>query len=56
MCLSQHTLLFNCVKSTQIRTLLLYLGTTTIPAHQSVSTSTLRMTPSASTCFSSDST
>ena len=45
ICFSLHTLMFSFVKSTQMRMLLLGLGTTTIPAHQSVGSSTLVITP-----------
>ena len=53
ICRLWHTLLFGFVKSTQLRTLLLLFGTTTIPAHQSVGTLTLWMTPNASMHFNS---
>ena len=45
---SRYTLSFNFVRSTHMRTFPLDLGTTTIPAHQGVGSSTLRMTPSFS--------
>ena len=48
MCLSLQALLFNLMRSTQMQTLWSCFGTTTIPAHQSVSSSTLEMTPSCS--------
>ena len=44
MYFSQRTLLFHYVKLTQIHTLLLCLGTTTIPAYQSMGTFSLRLT------------
>ena len=44
-CLSLHTLLFNRVKSTQIRTFPFDLGATTMPAHQSVGSWIFWMTP-----------
>ncbi len=46
-CHSLRMLWLSCVRSTQICTFLLLLGTTTIPAHHSVGSSTLAMTPSA---------
>ena len=39
---------FSLVRSTQMRTLSLVLGTTTIPAHHSVGSSTLEMMSSCS--------
>jgi len=50
---SLQTLLFKCVKSTQIRTALFFLGTTTIGAHQSVSSVTGEIIPSFSIFFNS---
>ena len=44
------------VKSTHIRTFPLLFGTTTIPAHHSVGSSTLRITPNSCIRFSSYST
>ena len=42
---SRRTLLFNCVRSTQILTLSCGFGTTTIPEHQSVGSLTGTITP-----------
>ena len=50
---SLQTLSFNLVKSTQIRTFPLGLGTITIPAHHSVGLSTFSITPSLSILCSS---
>ena len=55
MCRSHLTVLLSLVRSTHIRRLPFGLGTTMIPAHQSVGCSTLAMTPIASilliSCF-----
>jgi len=52
-CLSRQMLSFNLLRSTQMRTFPLGLGTTTSPAHHSVGCSTLSMTPNASILVSS---
>ena len=53
MCCSRLTFSLSLVRSTHIRRLLFGLGTTTIPAHQSIGCSTLVMTPIASILLSS---
>ena len=52
-CVSRSTLSLRGFRSTQMRTLPFFLGTTTIPAHQSVGTSTLEMTSRVSMRLSS---
>lgn len=54
MCRSLLTLSLSLVRSTQIRTLSAVFGTTTIPAHQSVGSSTFEMTPNSSIRCNSD--
>ena len=48
MCLSRWTLWFSLVRSTQMRTFPPDLGTTTMPAHHSVSSSIRETTPNRS--------
>ena len=52
-CRSLFTLLLSLVRSTQMRTFPFFLGTTTIPAHQSVGSFTLAITPWSSIRVSS---
>ena len=55
-CTSLSTLCYSGLRSTQIRTLLFFLGMTTIPAHQGVGCDTWEITPAFSMRLSSSAT